>query len=337
MPELRQNFMTKEWVVIATERAKRPDQMAMHRESKPAASFSEKCPFCPGHESQTPPEILRLPDGDGWKARVVPNKFAALSPDVLPERTIHRSRRSMGGFGEHDVIVETPDHSLAMAMMPDSQVADILRIYKIRHDQLSLDPRIAQVTIFKNHGTDAGTSLEHPHSQLIATPVISYQVRQRFQEAMQHFDDFGCCMFCQIIDEELQEQKRIVLTSEHFVAVELFASPAPFCTHIYPRRHMASFSDVSAKEILDLGRVLRTVLAKLYIGLQNPDFNFTIRTAPAECVGVRYFHWYMSVIPRLTRTAGFELGSGMFINTVIPEEAADFLRNVKVEATVGVS
>jgi UDPglucose--hexose-1-phosphate uridylyltransferase len=243
----------------------------------------------------------------------------------------------MGGFGEHDVIVETPDHSLAMAMMPDSQVADILRIYKIRHDQLSLDPRIAQVTIFKNHGTDAGTSLEHPHSQLIATPVISYQVRQRFQEAMQHFDDFGCCMFCQIIDEELQEQKRIVLTSELFVAVELFASPAPFCTHIYPRRHMASFSDVSAKEILDLGRVLRTVLAKLYIGLQNPDFNFTIRTAPAECVGVRYFHWYMSVIPRLTRTAGFELGSGMFINTVIPEEAADFLRNVKLEATVGVS
>jgi len=337
MPELGQNFMTKEWVVIATERAKRPDQMAVHRESKPAVSFSEKCPFCPGHESQTPPEILRLPDGDGWKARVVPNKFAALSPDVLPERTIHRSRRSMGGFGEHDVIVETPDHSLAMAMMPDSQVADILRIYKIRHDQLSLDPRIAQVTIFKNHGTDAGTSLEHPHSQLIATPVISYQVRQRFQEAMQHFDDFGCCMFCQIIDEELQEQKRIVLTSEHFVAVELFASPAPFCTHIYPRHHMASFSDVSAKEIVDLGRVLRTVLAKLYIGLQNPDFNFTIRTAPAECVGVRYFHWYISVIPRLTRTAGFELGSGMFINTVIPEEAADFLRNVKVEAAVGVS
>ena len=339
MPELRQNFMTKEWVVIATERAKRPDQMAVKREAKPGVSFSEKCPFCPGHESQTPPEILRLPEenGNGWKARVVPNKFAALSPDCPPERTIRRSRRSMGGFGEHDVIVETPDHSLAMAMMPDSQVADILRIYKIRHDQLSLDPRVAQVIIFKNHGTDAGTSLEHPHSQLIATPVISYQVRQRFQEAMQHFDDFGCCMFCQIIEEELEEQKRVVLTSEHFVAIELFASPAPFCTHIYPRRHMASFSDVSAKEIADLGRVLRTVLAKLYHGLQNPDFNFTIRTAPAECVGVRYFHWYMSVIPRLTRTAGFELGSGMFINTVIPEEAAEFLRNVKVEAEVGVS
>ena len=337
MPELRQNFMTKEWVVIATERAKRPDQMAAHREAKPAVSFSEKCPFCPGHEAQTPPEILRLHDGEGWKARVIPNKFAALSPEVKPERNIRRSLRSMGGFGEHDVIVETPDHSLAMANMPDSHVADILRIYKTRYDQLSLDPRIAQVTIFKNHGVDAGTSLEHPHSQMIATPVISYQVRQRFQEAMQHYDDFGCCIYCQTIDEELNDQKRIIVTSEHFVAMELFASPAPFCTHIYPRRHMASFGDISSSEIAELGRVLRTVLAKLYIGLDNPDFNFTIRTAPAECVGVRYFHWYMSVIPRLTRTAGFELGSGMFINTVIPEEAAEFLRNVKVETAVGVS
>jgi UDPglucose--hexose-1-phosphate uridylyltransferase len=337
MPELRQNFMTKEWVVIATERAKRPDQMVVKRERKPPVSFSPNCPFCPGNEKMTPPEILRVPNGETWKARVVPNKFAALSPEAKPERTIHRSRPRMGGFGEHDVIVETPDHSLAMAQMPDSQVAEILRIYKTRYDQLSLDPRIAQVTIFKNHGTDAGTSLEHPHSQIIATPVISYQVRQRFQEAMQHYDDFGCCMFCQVIEEELEEQKRVVLTSEHFVAVELFASPAPFCTHIYPRRHMASFGDVSSKEIADLGRVLRTVLGKLYVGLENPDFNFTIRTAPTECTGVRYFHWYMSVIPRLTRTAGFELGSGMFINTVIPEEAAEFLRNVQVETAVGVS
>ncbi|HVN22276.1 MAG TPA: galactose-1-phosphate uridylyltransferase [Dongiaceae bacterium] len=337
MPELRQNFMTKEWVVIATERAKRPDQMVVKRERKPPVSFSATCPFCPGNENMTPPEILRLHNGEGWKARVVPNKFAALSPDVKTERTIRRSRRRMGGFGVHEVIVETPDHSLPMATMADSQVSDILRIYKTRYDELSLDPRIAHVTIFKNHGTDAGTSLEHPHSQMIATPVISYQVRQRFQEAMQHFDDYGCCMFCQIIEEELEEQKRIILTSEHFVAMQLFASPSPFYTHIYPRRHMASFGDISAKEMADLGRVLRTVLAKLYVGLENPDFNFTVRTAPAECVGVRYFHWYMSVIPRLTRTAGFELGSGMFINTVIPEDAAEFLRNVSVETAVGVS
>jgi UDPglucose--hexose-1-phosphate uridylyltransferase len=337
MSELRQNFMTKEWVVISTERAKRPDQMALHRSAKAAVSYSPNCPFCPGNEDKTPPEILRLPDGDGWKIRVVPNKYSALSPESKTERTIRRSLRSMAGFGVHDVVIETRDHSQAMALMPDAHVADILRIYKTRYDELSLDPRIAQVTIFKNAGAGAGTSLEHPHSQLIATPVTSHQVRERLQAALRHYDEFGGCIFCQMIEEELQEQVRIVLASEHFVALELFASPSPFFTHIYPRRHMASFGDISAKEMADLGRVLRTLLAKLYHGLENPDFNFTIRTAPAECVGVRYFHWYMSVIPRLTHTAGFELGTGMFINTVIPEEAADFLRKVKVDTAVGVS
>jgi UDPglucose--hexose-1-phosphate uridylyltransferase len=264
----------------------------------------------------------------------VPNKFSALNRTEIPARTIHRSRRSIQGFGIHDVIIETIDHSQAMAVMSDTHVADILRVYKVRYDELSLDPRIAHITIFKNHGSDAGTSLEHPHSQLIATPVISYQVRQRFQEALRHFDDFGVCMFCQMLEEEIELKERVVALSEHFVALEPYASPAPFSTHIYPRRHMASFGDISATELVDLGRLLRTVLAKLYHGLSNPDFNFTVRTAPAECIGVKYFHWYLSVIPRLTRVAGFELGSGMFINSVIPEAAAEFLRNVKVEAAV---
>ena len=219
--------------------------------------------------------------------------------------------------------------------MSDTHVADILRTYKTRYDELSLDPRIAHVTIFKNHGVDAGTSLEHPHSQLIAAPVISYQVRQRFSEALRHHDDFGICMFCQMIEEELELNERMVLVTEQFVAIEPFASPTPFCTHIYPRRHMASFGDTSAQEIVDLGRVLRTLLAKLYHGLQDPDFNLSVRTAPAECMGVKYFHWYVSVIPRLTRVAGFELGSGMFINTMLPETAAQFLCNLKVEPTVG--
>jgi len=334
MSELRQNFATKEWVVIATERARRPEEMARHRERKPAASFVANCPFCPGNEKLTPAEIMRIPTSleVPWHARVIPNKFAALSRDVQPTRTVHRSLRSVNGFGVHDVIVETPDHSEVMALMPDSYMAEILRIYKIRYDELSLDRRIALITIFKNHGPDAGTSLEHPHSQIIATPVISLQVRERFQHALRHFDDYGECMFCQMLEEELEEQSRIVAISEHFVALELYVSPAPFCTHIYPRRHMASFGDVSGAEINDLARMLRSILAKLYHGLADPDFNFTIRSAPAESVGVKYFHWYLSVIPRLTRMAGFELGSGMFINTVLPEAAAEFLRKVDGDA-----
>ena len=197
------------------------------------------------------------------------------------------------------MIIETPDHSQVTALLPHLDIANILRAYKSRHDALSHDARIAQVTIFKNHGKDAGTSLEHPHSQLIATPVISNQVRQRLQQALRHYDEFGECMFCQMIEEELEEKQRIVLITEHFVALELFASPTPFCTHIYPRRHMACFGAISPEELADLGCTLRTLLGKLYFGLENPDFNYTVRTAPFEDAGVKYYHWHISVIPRL--------------------------------------
>jgi len=335
MPELRQNFFTKEWVIIATERAKRPEELATHRPPRKLARKVESCPFCPGNEDRTPPEVMRVPAGAGdWQVRIVPNKFSALSREAQPVRSIHRSRRSMEGFGVHDVIVETPDHSQTTALMTDEHVANVLRTYKLRYDALSLDARIAQVTIFKNHGTDAGTSLEHPHSQLIASPVISHQVRERLEQALRHYDEYGECIFCQTLEEELEEQKRIVLASEHFVALEPFASPTPFCTHIFPRRHMASFGDISADELKDLARTLRAILAKIYHGLQDPDFNYTVRNAPVEAESVKYFHWYVSVIPRLTRVAGFELGSGMFINTVLPEAAAEYLRRIPVESAV---
>jgi UDPglucose--hexose-1-phosphate uridylyltransferase len=337
MPELRQNFFTKEWVIIATERAKRPRELARTQPAKTVPAHVDTCPFCPGNEAKTPPEVLRVPaNGNGdWQVRVVPNKFAALARESQPTRTIHRSRHSIGGFGVHDVIIDTPDHSLPTALMPDAHVANVLRAYKSRYDELSLDPRIAHITIFKNHGLDAGTSLEHPHSQLIATPVISSQVRGRFQVALQHHDEYGECMFCQMIDEEIAEQDRVLLATEHFVALEPFASPTPFCTHIFPRRHMANFGDISAAEITDLARTLKKVLGKIYHGLGNPDFNYTFRSAPAELAGAKYFHWYVSIIPRLTRVAGFELGSGMFINTVPPESAAEFLREVKLESAAG--
>jgi UDPglucose--hexose-1-phosphate uridylyltransferase len=332
MPELRQNRFTKEWVIVATERARRPEELTVKREPKVVPAYVPSCPFCPGNERLTPPEIMRIANGESWQVRVTPNKFAALSREADLHRTIHRSRRTLNGFGFHDVIVETPDHSQTTALLPQDYVADIIRCYKQRFDQVSADPRIAHVTIFKNHGADAGTSLEHPHSQLIATPIISSQVRGRMYEALRHYDEFGECIFCTALAEELEDKTRVVIANDHFVALVPFASATPFCIHIYPRRHMASFGYISEEEITDLAGVLRTVLAKLYFGLKNPDFNYTIRTAPAECAGVMYYHWYLSVIPRLTRVAGFELGSGMFINTVLPEAAAEFLRNVKVEA-----
>ena len=229
MPELRQNFVTKECVIIATERAKRPKDLARQQPRNAPPAFVATCPFCPGNEDKTPPEVLRVPAAAGgpWQVRVVPNKFAALAREGDPVRSIHRSRRSIGGFGVHDVIIETPDHSHVTGLMQDAHVANVLHAYKARYDELSLDPRIAHITVFKNHGLDAGTSLEHPHSQLIATPVISSQVRGRFQLALQHHDDCGECMFCQMIEEEAEEQDRIVLATEHFIVLEPTLPPLP--------------------------------------------------------------------------------------------------------------
>jgi UDPglucose--hexose-1-phosphate uridylyltransferase len=157
-------------------------------------------------------------------------------------------------------------------------------------------------------------------------------VRYRLHETMRHYDEFGECMSCVAIGEEIGEGARVVLESERFLVVEPYASNSPFSTYIYPKRHMASFGDINDAELADLANALRITLAKLYHGLDDPDFNYSIRTAPAECTGVKYYHWYLSIIPRLTRVAGFELGSGMFINTVLPEAAAEFLRNLDVNA-----
>jgi UDPglucose--hexose-1-phosphate uridylyltransferase len=333
MPELRQNRFTKEWVIIATERAKRPEELKVNRpEVKPLPSYSPTCPFCPGNEQLAPTEFLRINGPDGkWRARVVANKFAALSREGEPTRKVEKSKRTINGVGMHEVIIEGPNHALTTALLPDDHVTSILTAYKLRYDEISRDPRITQVTIFKNHGTAAGASLEHPHSQLIAAPVISHQVRDRMFEALRHYDEFGECIFCQMIAEEIDENARVVMVTDHFVVLEPFASPTPFTTHIYPRRHMASFGDVSMEELADLGHTLRTLLGKLYFGLDDPDFNYTVRTAPSENAGVKYYHWHISVIPRLTRVAGFELGSGMFINTVLPEAAAEFLRNANAD------
>ncbi len=335
MPELRQNRFTKEWVIIATERAKRPEDLKVKRsEQKVLPHYSETCPFCPGNEHMAPPEVSRIEAYGEWLVRVVPNKFAALSREGVPTRKIEKSRRSMNGVGIHDVIVEGPDHASTTALASDAQVTAILRMYRERFIDLINDKRITQVTIFKNHGSGAGSSLEHPHSQLIATPVISHQVRERLHESLRHFDEYGECMFCEAIHEELEEGTRVVMTTDYFVAVEPYASGTPFTTHIYPRRHMACFGDITMTELSDLGKLLRTLVGKLYYGLDNPDYNYTVRSAPAESCGAAYYHWYISVIPRLTAMAGFEIGSGMFINVVLPEAAAEFLRNVQVGVPV---
>ncbi len=333
VPELRFNVFTREWVVISTERAKRPDEFVRKSGARPALpAFSPQCPFCPGNEHLTPPETYVLKDGPaGWRVRVTPNKFAALASEGVREFSIHGVQRKVTGVGIHEVIVETPDHSKTLATLTDAEVESVVGAYLNRLEAASKDPRIEHVTLFKNHGEAAGTSLEHPHSQLIGTPVITNQFRDRMITSLRHFDEYGECLFCRVLNVELAERVRTVLENDHFVAFVQYANLTPFSLLIMPRRHMPCFTEMNDAEAQSFAKTLRRTLAKLYHGLKNPDYNFIVRTAPAEYARVRYFHWYISVIPRLTRMAGFEMGSGMFINTSLPENDAAFLRGVEAE------
>jgi UDPglucose--hexose-1-phosphate uridylyltransferase len=330
MSELRQNLISRDWVIIATERAKRPDQFVKSdKDKKELPVYQPNCPFCPGNEKQAPPETYRVGDDKSWRVRVVPNKFAALAPEGEKIRKLEGIQRSMSGVGYHEVIVEHQKHNITTALLSVKEVEDIIKAYKERYKAVKQDKRVESIIIFKNHGEAAGTSLEHPHSQLVATPVVPTQIRQRMEEAIRYFDDTGECVFCHTLRDELKTKERIVMETEHFAAFIPYAALSPFHIWIQPRRHSSCFDDITDNEMADMAKILKTILAKLYHGLNNPDFNYTIRSIQTKLCQTEYFHWYISIIPRLSKAAGFELGSGMFISTALPEACAKFLREVK--------
>ncbi len=330
MSELRYNTISREWVILATERAKRPkDFVKVKKETKVLPEYREDCPFCLGNEDKAPAETFCLGDKKNWKVRVIYNKFPALSPENDGTRKTRGIYNSIGGFGIHEVIIEHPRHNRLIPLMSDEEVSWIISTYKSRYLSIQGKKGIEAIIIFKNHGPSAGTSLEHPHSQLIATPIVPPQTRIRIEQATRFFDVTGKCIFCQMLDHELKEKVRIVLETKYFVAFTPYASLAPFIIWIFPRRHMSSFGEISDSEVADLAHNLKTTLNKIYYGLDNPDFNYTIRSIPVKEKEAEYFHWYLSIIPRLNQPAGFELGSGIFINTSLPEESAEFLRQVQ--------
>lgn len=326
MPELRYNTAAREWVIIATERAKRPEDFAPKPEDLSAES-SAKCPFCPGREDKTPDEIFAIKDEKGWRIRVVPNAFPALSSTGEPTREKSVAGfMKMNGVGKHEVIIESPDHEQVIATMDDKQVEDIYRAYRERYIALSKDPRFEAIILFKNHGRNAGTSLHHPHSQIIATPVVPRFLQDRIEIAEDHYNDLGSCLYCDMAEKEKQEGDRIILETENFVVFEPFASRQPFETWILPKTHSSDFRKISDSGLVELSKTVKTVLGKLYRALKNPSFNYAVYSAPCKSPDTAYFHWSLKIFPRITNLAGFEIGSGMMINTVIPETAAKYLR-----------
>jgi UDPglucose--hexose-1-phosphate uridylyltransferase len=332
MSLLRHDITTNDWVIFAPERARRPHD----RESGRASSSPPSgCPFCPGNERLAGPEIYTLRGGTaanspGWSIRVIPNKFPALRIEDDFRRVEEGPLfRFMGGCGAHEVIIETPQHDRILAQQTPLEIEFVLRTLQLRFNDLLRDLRFQTIVIFKNHGESAGTSLRHPHWQLIATPVVPRTLRIKHAVAEDYFDATGQCLYCVLLHEELAARKRLVAENDHFAAVMPYASRVPFETWILPKAHQSSFGLVEPARFRPLAELLQAVLGKLWTGLDDPDFNLTINTAPRGDEGKEYFLWHIEIVPRLSRPAGFEMGSGMAINTVLPEDAALFLQSVE--------
>ncbi|GAW91592.1 galactose-1-phosphate uridylyltransferase [Calderihabitans maritimus] len=330
MPELRKDPVTGTWVVIATERAKRPSDFVKSGEKETDTKKGGFCPFCPGNEKSTPPEVFAFreegtnPDEEGWSVRVVPNKFAALEPGVAPERHEDSLHETMNGVGAHEVIIETPEHEAAFPELSLEQMVRVVEAWKERYQALSTDKKIRYTQIFRNHGPEAGASLEHPHSQLIATPVVPKTILEELEGVHKYDTNFGKCIYCELLNRELLEETRIVYASAHFVAFCPYASRFPFEIWIIPRQHQEEFGEISSAQIEGLAGILKEITGRLRNTLQDPPYNLVLHTAPYG--SDKMYHWHIEILPRLTKVAGFEWGTGFYINPTTPESSAENLR-----------
>ena len=333
MPELRKDPVVGRWVIISTERSRRPSnfQPVSHEKS------GDYCPFCSGHEDKTPPEVWAYrPDGGaantpGWQVRVVPNKFPALQIEGSLDRRGEGLYDKMHGIGAHEVVIEGPSHEHDLADLSVEHLERVLMAYRERCLDLHRDRRFRYVLIFKNHGPAAGATLEHTHTQLIATPIIPLILQEELEGSRRYFELKERCIFCDMVAQETDENngRRIVSMGEHFLAIEPFAPRFPFETWILPRRHRASFPATSdPDELRGLAEILKDTLQRLNRALDRPPYNFVIHTAPVSEGDVDYYHWHLEIMPKLTRVAGFEIGSGFYINPTPPEDAAQYLREI---------
>jgi UDPglucose--hexose-1-phosphate uridylyltransferase len=335
MPELRKDPITDRWVIISTERGRRPDDFA----PVPQEDKAGLCPFCFGNEDKTPPEIFAIREpgtksnSRGWKVRVVPNKYPALRVEGNLDREGIGMFDKMNGVGAHEVFIEHPDHRKRFWDYTVEEIGYIVEAYVQRYNDLKKDLRFKYLLIFKNEGALAGASLHHSHSQLIATPVIPKRVREELDGARRYFAYKERCVFCDQVREELRLGDRVIFENDHFVAFCPFASRFPFEIMVVPREHRLDITSITPEEQAGLAETLRVTTRKLNQALRGPQYNWIVHVAPTSLnahdeISRDDFHWHIEFIPRLTRIAGFEWGTGFYINPTPPEEAAAFLRDV---------
>jgi UDPglucose--hexose-1-phosphate uridylyltransferase len=328
LPELRKEPITGRWVVIATDRAKRPSDFI--RQTVPPASPSV-CPFDYGNEHKTPPEVLAYRNGgardqSGWRVRVVPNKFPALGIEGELNKQGDGMYDRMNGIGAHEVVIETPDHAATLSELPEKQIEEVLWAFKDRVNDLKKDRRFRYILLFKNHGESAGASLEHSHSQLIALPVVPKRVKEEVDGARAFYDLKDRCIYCDIIRQETTSGVRMVTETDRFAVLEPYAPRFPFETWILPKRHESHFEESDAAVLESLAWVLRSTMRKIDRVLERPAYNFIVHSSPVQDAPLPHYHWHIEIIPKLTKVAGFEWGTGFYINPTPPEESARFLR-----------
>ncbi len=322
MPEIRKDPVFGRWVIIASERGLRPNEFR----APAGGAQAYACPFCAGNEESTPPTIYSLPaEGGGWRLRVVRNKYPALEAGGSSENRHEGIYDRMDGLGIHEVIIETPDHDRRLEDMPAEAVADVVRTFVQRVKELKQDPGIKYVMIFKNHGRNAGASLLHPHSQIVGMPMAPLRVLQEIDGAAQYFRERGTCVFCDIVKTELAFKKRVVSENAEFLAVTPYASRFSFETWILPRAHSSHFETLTGGAALALAETLKTVLGKLTASLADLSYNLIFHTMPVQDAEAGHYHWHIEIMPKLSHVAGFEWGTGFYINTVSPEDAAEIL------------
>ncbi len=337
MSELRKDIVTREWVIIAPEREERSGHHPFSVASRPASARpaepdTASCPFCPGNEAAEPETWAwrspgSPPNSPHWCVRVIPNKYPALSLLRPVSRNDHHIYDCMTGAGAHELVVETPRHGVNVVAEPVANLVHVLEAYQARYQALSQNPQIEHVSVFKNHGWEAGASIPHAHSQIVATPVIPQLVWNNKQGQIQYREYRDTCVYCDVIQAELSLNERLIASNDHFVGLSPFAARYPFEIWIVPRRHAASFATLSADERLALAEILHLLLTRLADALDDPPYNYLMVSAPCKMVDQDdSFHWHMEIIPRLSVVAGFELGSNIFINTVTPEGACSYLR-----------
>lgn len=339
---IRQDLSTKDWTIFSEKRGERPYDLKKKKKYKEQKKYDPNCPFCAGNEEKTPEPLLVINGGKHWAVRVVKNKFPAVQSMEAFDEGSFEERHSEGpymsidGIGEHEVIIESPFHDDNIINMETEHVKKLVKAYRQRFIDVSSQFKNQLVIIFKNHGIKAGASLEHAHSQLVAIPFVPEYIRNKMAESKNYFDDTGRCVYCDIIKHETEAGKRIVYENEGFAALAPYASSVPYNIIIYPRRHMACFAEIDDSGLSGLAEILQEVLGRLYVLLDDPDYNFVIDNSTMDQCGTSYYHWHLEIMPRLNTRAGFEIGSGMSINHIMPETCADRLRKIEYQIKTGV-